>query len=139
MDRIDRLRVPNGPRFAPREPPADDIAAYVAARVSAAAWRYRARFVVRAPAAVVAERINPAVGTVEAVEEHTCVLHSGADSVEVMAVYIGRLGLPFTVDGPPELLAHLRTLSQRYRVAVERATSGVRPATGVARDLDPHH
>ena len=65
--RVDRIRprTPTGPRFTPRDLPDDDVAAYVSGRVSAAAWRYRARVTVHAPAEVVAERINPAVGTVE--------------------------------------------------------------------------
>jgi len=117
VDRMAMPRIPHGPRFAPREPPADDLAAYVASRVSSAAWRYEARFTVQAPAEVVAARINPAVGSVEAVDEHTCVLHCGADSLETIAVYIGMLGLDFTVDEPPELIGYLRELSERYRAA----------------------
>jgi predicted DNA-binding transcriptional regulator YafY len=117
VDRMAMPRIPHGPRFAPREPPADDLAAYVASRVSAAAWRYQARFTVQAPAEEVAARINPAVGSVEAVDEHTSVLHCGADSLETIAVYIGMLGLDFTVDEPPELVDRLRELSERYRAA----------------------
>jgi predicted DNA-binding transcriptional regulator YafY len=116
-DRIARP-APTGSRFPHRELPEGDVAAYVSRRVSSAAWRYQARFTVYAPAAVVAERISPAVGTVEAVDEHTCVLEAGADAIETMAVYIGLLGVDFTVSDPPELVAKLRELSARY----ERAT-----------------
>ncbi|MDF5752947.1 YafY family protein [Spongiactinospora sp. TRM90649] len=114
--RVDRLRprTPTGPRFTPRELPDDDVAAYVSRRASAAAWRYRARVTVQAPAEVVAERINPAVGTVERVDENSCVLHTGADTVETLGVYLGLLGADFHVAGPPELLAHLRALAGRY-------------------------
>ncbi len=31
-----------------------------------------------------------------------------------MAVYIGTLGYDFTVNEPPKLVEHLRTLSERY-------------------------
>ncbi len=87
-----------------------------------------ARFTVQAPAEVVAERITPAVGTVEPVDERTCVLEAGADAIETIAVYIGLLGIDFTVDGPPELIAKLRELP-RY----ERATRQSRPgASGPA-------
>jgi predicted DNA-binding transcriptional regulator YafY len=114
--RVDRIhpRTPTGPGFAPRELPGGDVAAYVARHVSAAAWRYRARVTVHAPAAVVAERINPAVGTVEPVDAHTCVLDTGADSVETLAVHLGLLGVDFTVDDPPELVAQVRELAARY-------------------------
>jgi predicted DNA-binding transcriptional regulator YafY len=124
--RVDRIepRTPTGPRFTPRELPEGDVAAYVSRRVSAAAWRYRARVTVRAPAATIAERITPAVGTVEAVDEHTCVLDTGADTVETLAVHLGLLGADFTVDGPPELVAHLRELSARYGRAVMDGAGG---------------
>ncbi|WP_433345214.1 helix-turn-helix transcriptional regulator [Microtetraspora malaysiensis] len=114
--RVDRLtpRVPTGPRFTPRDLPDGDAANYVSGRVSAAAWRYRARVTVHAPAQVVADRISAAVGTVEAVDADTCVLHTGADTVETLAVHLGLLNADFVVTEPPELVAHLRTLAVRY-------------------------
>jgi len=114
--RVDRIepRTPNGPRFTPRELPEGDVAAYVSRRVSAAAWRYHARVTVHAPAASVAERISPAVGTVEAIDDHSCILATGADSIDTLAVYLGMLGTDFTVTEPPELVTHLRELSERY-------------------------
>ncbi|MFI2488121.1 helix-turn-helix transcriptional regulator [Promicromonospora kroppenstedtii] len=113
--RVDRMRprVPTGPRFAPRDLP-EDVAAYVSSRVSAAAWRYRSQVTVHAPAEVVAARISPAVGTVEPVDERTCTLHTGADTVETLGVYLGLLGEDFDVTGPPELVTHLRGLAGRY-------------------------
>ncbi|WP_091348488.1 helix-turn-helix transcriptional regulator [Micromonospora rhizosphaerae] len=122
--RVDRItpRTPTGPRFPHREPPEGGAAAYVARGVSAAAWRYQARVVVHAPAEVVTERINPAVGVVEAVDEGTCVLDTGADSVHTLAVYLGMLDLDFEVTDPPELVAHLRTLTTRYARAVQVPT-----------------
>lgn len=114
--RVDRIepRLPAGPRFAPRPAPDGDVAAYVSRRVSAAAWRHRARVTVHAPADVVAERINPAVGVVEAVDATTCVLDTGADSLETLAVHLGMLGHDFDVTEPPELVDHLRELAARY-------------------------
>ena len=50
------------------------------------------------------------------------VLVTGADSVEAVAVYIGMLGMDFTVTDPPELVAHLTTLAKRYAGAVRRPT-----------------
>ncbi|MGW0431748.1 helix-turn-helix transcriptional regulator [Micromonospora sp. NPDC003197] len=114
--RVDRIqpRTPTGPRFPPRDPPEGGAAAYVARGASAAAWRYRSRVVVHAPAEVVTSRINPAVGVVEAVDEHTCVLHTGADRLDNLAVHLGLLDLDFDVTEPPELVAYLRTLTARY-------------------------
>ncbi|MFD6880359.1 MULTISPECIES: helix-turn-helix transcriptional regulator [unclassified Streptomyces] len=114
--RIDRMRprTPTGPRFAPREAPAADLAAYVSGRVASAAWRHHARVSVHAPAAVVVERINPAVGTVEAVDADSCTLITGADTLRALAVHLGMLDFDFEVTGPPELVAHLRGLADRY-------------------------
>ncbi len=117
--RVDRLvpRAPAGPRFAPRQPP-EDVVERVMRGVSSAAWRYRASVTVHAAAEVVGERINAAVGTVRAVDADTCVLHTGADSVQALAVHLGLLGVDFTVEDPPELVEQLRTLAERYRNAI---------------------
>lgn len=113
--RVDRItpRTPSGPRFPAREVPAD-VVDRVRHGVSSAAWRYRARIRVYAPADVVAERINPAVGTVEPLDEHVSLLHTGADRLETVAVWLGLLDLDFTVEDPPELTDLLRTLAARY-------------------------
>lgn len=121
--RVDRIGTtePTGLRFAERPLPADDITAYIARNVSRAGWRYQARFTVQAPADAVLAEINPAVGTVEPIDDHTCVLEAGADDLWTMAVWIGTLGYDFSVADPPELVAHFRMLSERYARAVARA------------------
>jgi predicted DNA-binding transcriptional regulator YafY len=119
--RVDRVepRIPTGPRFTPRElPEGGDVAAYVARGVSSAGYRFQARVTVHASAAVIAARIHPAVGTVEAIDDHSCVLATGADRVETVAVYLGLLDADFEVTEPPELVAELRAVSDRYRRAV---------------------
>jgi predicted DNA-binding transcriptional regulator YafY len=85
--------------------------------VSSAGVRFPARVTVHAPADVVAARINPAVGVVEPVDEHSCVLATGADSVATVAVYLGLLDLDFEVRQAPELVAKLTDLADRYRRA----------------------
>ena len=70
-----------------------------------------------APAGQITDRINPAVGTVEHVDERTCILDTGADTIEILAVYLSLLGADFTVTGPPELITYLRVLSRRYQLA----------------------
>jgi predicted DNA-binding transcriptional regulator YafY len=113
--RVDRLvpRLPLGQRFVPRPLPDEDVAAYVARGV-ASAWRFRARIVVHAPAEVISERIGRGVGTVEAIDDRTCILEAGANSVETMAVYLGMLDADFSVTEPPELVEHVRRLATRY-------------------------
>ncbi|MGF1341701.1 WYL domain-containing protein [Streptomyces flavovirens] len=113
MDRV-TPRTPSGPRFPPREDPEGDVAAYVAEKVSAAAWRHRARVTVHAPAAAVLERVNPAVGVVEAVDEGTNVLVTGADTLDSLAVRLGVLGYDFTVTEPAEPVTYPREPAGRY-------------------------
>lgn len=118
--RVDRmvLKTPNGPRFTPRALPAEDLASYVSKGVSTAAWRYRARVVVHAPAAVVAERVPAVAGSIEALDDGSCVLETGSDNPETLALWLGMLGVDFTVVDSPEIVSHLRTLSERYARAV---------------------
>ncbi len=114
VDRMSPPRQPTGPRFTPRELPQEDLAAYVAGRVSAAAWRHRAHVTVHAPASTVVARINPAVGVVTAIDESTCTLDTVADTIESLAVHIGLLNLDFEVTDPPQLVTHLKALASRY-------------------------
>jgi predicted DNA-binding transcriptional regulator YafY len=117
-----QLRIPGGRRFAPVELPGGDYPAFVLRTTAFAGWNVHARITVDGSAAEVLSRINPTVGIVEAIDDHTCVLVTGADTVETVAVYIGMLGLDFTVTEPPELVAHLTTLAKRYARAVPSAS-----------------
>lgn len=108
------LQMANGPRFEPVPLPGGDYTAFVLRDVAFAGWTIHARIVVDAPADEVLDRINPTVGVVEAIDEGTSVLVTGAESVELVAVYIGMLGLDFHVTGPTELVEHLRVLGKRY-------------------------
>jgi predicted DNA-binding transcriptional regulator YafY len=118
--RVDRMvpKVPTGPRFTPRDLPAEDMARYVSERVSAAPWRTRAEVTVHASAEAVAERVPSWVGPVQAVDENTCVLSTGSENPETLAVYLGMIGADFTVTEPPELVEALRALAERYTRAV---------------------
>jgi len=119
--RVDRLepRLPLGAHFEPRPLPDDDVASYVARGISEAAWRYRARVTVHAPAELISERIGRWVGTIEPIDATTCIVDLGADSVEVLAVYLGMIGADFTL-GPDavELADQVRRLGDRYRAAI---------------------
>jgi predicted DNA-binding transcriptional regulator YafY len=118
--RVDRisLRTPGGGRFVPRPLPSDDLAGWVSKRVATAGWRYRARVTVFAPSAAVEARIGPYVGTVTPAGDAACVLDTGSDNLDTMAVYLGLLGFDFRVESPPELAEHIRALTERYRRAV---------------------
>ncbi|MFF4416568.1 helix-turn-helix transcriptional regulator [Streptosporangium sp. NPDC001559] len=115
----DLIRVRSASRhFAARSLPDDDLVAFVLREVARTGWRVHARVTVLAPAETVIARINPAVGIVEAVDAHTSVLVTGADALETIAVYLSMLMMDFRVDGPPELVAHIRALARRYTEAL---------------------
>jgi predicted DNA-binding transcriptional regulator YafY len=125
-----QLRVPGGRRFRPVELPGGDFPAFVLRTTAFAGWQVHVRITVHAPAAEVLSRINPTVGVVEAIDDKTCILVTGADSVETVAVYIGMLGLDFSATEPPELVAHLTTLAMRYAKAVSPRILEMDPTDG---------
>ncbi|NUS93318.1 MAG: WYL domain-containing protein [Nocardia sp.] len=112
-------RVVAGTRsFAARTPPDSDLVAFVLREVASAGYAVHARVTVLAPAETVIARINPAVGVVVPVDENSCLLLTGADAMETIAIYLSMLMMDFRIDGPPELVEHIRTLGRRYRNAI---------------------
>ncbi len=112
------LRVPGASRFSADPLEGGDYSSFVLRQVASTGWRVHARILVDAPADEVLARINPAVGVVETVDDEHSVLVTGADSWEIVAVWIGMLGLDFHVTEPPELVEHIRSLAQRYSRAL---------------------
>jgi predicted DNA-binding transcriptional regulator YafY len=108
-----------GPRFPPRDPP-EDVAAYISRAISTAPYRYQATILLHAPAAAAAERVPPSTGLVEAVDEHTCLLHVGGPSLEAFPVHVARIGFEFEILSPPELRERVRELAELFG----RAASG---------------
>ncbi|MGY1718317.1 helix-turn-helix transcriptional regulator [Blastococcus sp. SYSU DS0552] len=129
VDRM-RLRTPNGPRFAPREPPGGDLTRYVSEQISIHPYRYRGRFTVHAPADVVATRMPPTVAAVEPAADDRCVLNAGANSLDELSVWVAQLGVPFEVHEPPELIEHVRALGARLLDAARHSRDRCRSASG---------
>jgi predicted DNA-binding transcriptional regulator YafY len=119
VDRMAGTPVPSFP-FTPREPPAEDIAAYITQAISSAPYPYRFRLVVHAPAEVVAEEVPPSVGLIEALDEQRCVVHTGSSRLDEAPFYLAQHGFDFEVDGPPELLARLASVADRFNRAIGR-------------------
>ncbi len=119
LDRILGPPSPPGARFSPRQPPADDVAAYVSQSISAAPYGYQARVLIHAPVAAVAQRSSPAAGRLEAIDRHSCILHTGSNSLDEIALYVAVKGFDFQVLDPPELVPVLRTLAERLHKAAE--------------------
>ncbi|WP_037733281.1 helix-turn-helix transcriptional regulator [Streptomyces megasporus] len=132
--RVDRVTLtpPHGPRFVPREPPAQDWAAYVSRRVSTAVYAHEATVLLHAPVERAAERIAPTAGMLEPVDEHTCLLRTGAHSLETLVFHIVTAGFDFEVREPDELNDRVAELAARLARAAEagRRGSGSRDGEG---------
>ncbi len=117
--RLDRVESPpsTGARFIPRDPPDQDLAAYVSRAVSSGAYRYQARVTLHAPMSSVAEQVPPTVGTLEAIDEQTCQLDAGANSLTEIANYVAAIGVDFEIWYPAELIDHVSQLADRFRRA----------------------
>ncbi|AWW40358.1 helix-turn-helix transcriptional regulator [Streptomyces cadmiisoli] len=134
--RVDRIvpKPPHGPRFAPRTPPAEDLAAYVSEGVSTRAYPTRAAVRLLVPVEEAAERISPSAGTLEADGDDACILRTGAASSDVMVIHVMLMGFEFEVLEPAGLSESIRTARDRLSRALERgADAARRPADGAGR------
>ncbi|WP_117209009.1 helix-turn-helix transcriptional regulator [Allorhizocola rhizosphaerae] len=120
--RVDRVtpRIPNGPRFTPRELPDGDASSFVQRGAGAATWRFFTRVRLHAPLAYVRERMPPAV-PVEADGPDHCVAEVGSDSPQMLALYIGLLDVDFEVIDAPEFADHLDRMAARFTRAAASA------------------
>jgi predicted DNA-binding transcriptional regulator YafY len=119
--RVDRLtpRTPTGPRFAPRELPARDVATFVAERFRRPAWPCGGEVILDAPASLVARWAgNDAL--VEPLGENRCRLHAGSWSWGGLAAWLGMFDVELQVVGPPELVEATARLARRYADALPR-------------------
>jgi predicted DNA-binding transcriptional regulator YafY len=125
--RVDRIeqRPTTGQRFTPRKPPDDDFAAYVARSVSLGPYEFQARVIVHASLEKAADKIPPGAGKLEAIDEHTCLLHMGASSLDWLSMYLAMTPFEFEVREPPELIGHIRALAERLQRAA--GSSELRP------------
>lgn len=117
--RVDRittaLSVAN--RFPPRKPPPGREAAFVARGASAARNRWQATVILHASEQSLSARVPQTVGTVEAIDEERCLLHTGADWLGGLAVDVASIPVDFEVVEPPELIDQIRVLADRFRRA----------------------
>lgn len=121
--RADRVtpKPPHGPRFTPRQPPADDLAAYVSKGVSVRAYATHAVVRLLVPKEEAAQRISPSAGTLEAESDGSCILRTGAASLDVMVIHVMLMGVEFEVLEPVELVEAIRTARDRLTRTLERA------------------
>jgi predicted DNA-binding transcriptional regulator YafY len=118
--RADRItpRLPTGARFVPREPP-EDAATHVVRGASSLAYPHRARIRLHVAAEVIAghDRMTAAAGLLTPVDEHSCILETGTNSLRDLARYLLGLDVGFEVLDPPELRGLLRELAERCATA----------------------
>jgi hypothetical protein len=57
---------------------------------------------------------------VEPLDDHTCLVHVGAETPHMLAAHIIVIDADFEVDGPPELLDALRTIGDRCHAAKQQ-------------------
>ncbi|MCR6482789.1 YafY family transcriptional regulator [Amycolatopsis sp. OK19-0408] len=106
-------------RFTPREPPADDLAAYVSRQISSAPYQHQLVLRVAAPASEVSGRVPPTTGAVEPVDEHSCRVRTGANTLDTVPYYLAQWGFDFVVEeAPPGLVERLREVAERFARAV---------------------
>jgi predicted DNA-binding transcriptional regulator YafY len=110
LDRMSGVET-RGWRFRRREAP--DAAEYVQRAITQSVYDYTARVRIAASKANVEALVPPSVGTVTADGRHHCILATGGDDLEWMAMHLGRLPWEFEVLEPPELLEAMREMAER--------------------------
>jgi predicted DNA-binding transcriptional regulator YafY len=122
--RVDRMvpHAPTGARFRQRVIPEDKVVDYVVRRVSKAAWKYRARVLVHAPAAKVTAKI-PIPVDIEVVDESTCHVELGSDDPDRLALWMTQLDADIEVIDGDELAVAFDRLATRFRRAAGGAST----------------
>lgn len=138
--RADRItpRTPTGPRFAPRELPGGDVAAFVTGRFRGSYgtnlsygsdkpgdWPCRGEVILDLPAAAVSRYTRE--GLVEELGPDRCRLVLGSWSWPGLAAAIGRFDADIEVVGPPELRDAFAHLARRYARAASQPEQPAQP------------
>jgi predicted DNA-binding transcriptional regulator YafY len=115
--RADRMtpRVPNGPRFPPREVPGGDVAVFLSAQFKGSesmdTWPCRGEVILDLPPAEVAPFAGD--GVVEQLDTNRTRLTTGSWSWAALAAALARFDTEIEVITPPELRAAFAELSRR--------------------------
>ena len=115
--RLDRMAEVHavGTTFRPREAP--DAAAYVRRSISSSPYRYIARVRYFAPQRVLEQHFSAASAHIESDGPDTCIVTTGADHPERMALYFAMVDADFEVLEPPEVAEAVRAVAERLRRA----------------------
>ncbi|CAM5562367.1 DNA-binding transcriptional regulator [Streptomyces spiroverticillatus] len=135
-DRIDP-RPPHGPRFEPREAPAEDLAAYVSKGISTTAYRATALLRLHVPVESAREVVGPDDGVLEPEGPDSCLLRTGAHSMDVLVIHVLLMGLEFEVVEPAELTGRITAARDLLGRALDRGAPAPSATTaGVRRSPD---
>jgi predicted DNA-binding transcriptional regulator YafY len=116
VDRIEGIEA-LGVRFAQREPPGD-VASYVADSISYAPYRHRVVVKLRGSVSELAGKVPPWCGVLEPLDDESCLLRTGAESVEGLVCQLILAGTDFELVEPRSLLPKIRRVVQRLEHAV---------------------
>jgi predicted DNA-binding transcriptional regulator YafY len=103
--RVDRILRPPSPgnRCAPREAPAEDLAAFVQQGVRTVWRRVEAELVLEGAFDDLRPRVHHYAGELSPLTDDTCLLRTSGSSFMEVAAWICTMGIPFTVREPQEM------------------------------------
>lgn len=117
LDRMSDVRA-QGSTFVPR--PAPDAAQYVQRAITSSPYRYVARVRYFAAKEVVAQTFSSASVQIDEDGPDACIMTTGADDAQVMALYLAMPGCDFEVLEPAEVAEAVRTAAERLARAAAR-------------------
>lgn len=117
LDRMSDVRA-LGSTFVPREAP--DAADYVRRAISSSPYRHIARVRYHASEDVVAQTFSAASVQIEPDGPDACIVTTGADDPERMALYLAMPGCEFEVLEPAEVADAVRAAAERLQRAAAR-------------------
>ena len=125
--RLDRLEAPRlgGVRFRPREVPAENAAAFVAASMDAMPVPFEATVVAAGPVAAVRSLVRHARANVESIDDRNCRVVVRSDSRQWLVTVVALLATEFevVVEAPADLVADVKRLGLRLRAVATRSAT----------------
>ena len=94
-------------------------------------WPYRASVIAHAKAEIILTRL-PQQRVIEPIDANKCRAELSADTPQVLAAWLGMLGVDFDIENReehPEPVEHLRQIAERY----QRVAGSAGRMTGVAK------
>lgn len=128
VDRVEDTPHATGVRVPPRELPTGDAAVYVSESITSHRARWSALVTLYVPAAEAERILPPGTGDVEPLDDTSCLLHTGSDALDWLAVRIALLGVEFEIREPAELRDWLREFGARITRSADRPPRAGPPA-----------